>query len=68
MLYADDLVLMSETIEALRNTFFKWMEAFESKGFNVDIWKAKVDIWKTKVDIQTEVFKKVCMQKMWKEY
>ena len=28
LLYADDLVLMSETIERLRNKFFKWVEAF----------------------------------------
>ena len=33
LLYADDLVLMIETIDGLRNKFFKWKEAFESKGF-----------------------------------
>ena len=27
-----DLVLMSETIEGLRNNFMKWMVAFEIKG------------------------------------
>ena len=32
MLYANDLVLMSETIEGLRNEFFKLKEACESKG------------------------------------
>ena len=32
LLYADDLVLMSETIEGLRNKFLKWKDAFESKG------------------------------------
>ena len=32
LLYADDLVLMSETIKGLRNKFLKWKEAFESKG------------------------------------
>ena len=31
-LYADDLVLMSETMEELRNKFINWKEAFESKG------------------------------------
>ena len=31
MLYADDLVLMSETIDGLREKFWKWKEAFESK-------------------------------------
>ena len=30
MLYADDLVLMSETMEGLREKFWKWKEAFES--------------------------------------
>ena len=32
MLYADDLVLMSETMEGLREKFWKWKKAFESKG------------------------------------
>ena len=30
MLYANDLVLVSETIEGLRNKFLRWKEAFES--------------------------------------
>ena len=29
LLYADDLVLMSETIERLRNSFLRWKEAFD---------------------------------------
>ena len=33
LLYADDLVMMSETIKGLRNKFLKWKEAFESKLF-----------------------------------
>ena len=37
LLYADDLVLMSETIECLRNKFFKWKDAFESKGLKVNL-------------------------------
>ena len=32
LLYADDLVLMSEAIEGHRDMFSKWKEAFESKG------------------------------------
>ena len=35
MLYADDLVLMSETMEGLREKFCKWKEAFDSKGMKV---------------------------------
>ena len=40
--YADDFVLMSETIEGLSNKFFKWKEAFESKGLLVNLGKTKV--------------------------
>ena len=39
LLYADDLVLMSEIIEGLRNKFFKWMEVFESKGLKANLGK-----------------------------
>ena len=31
ILYADDLVLMSESMENLREKFLKWKEALESK-------------------------------------
>ena len=31
LLYADDLVLMSETILGLRNKFLKWKDAFEAR-------------------------------------
>ena len=42
LLYADDLVMMSETIEGLRNKFLKWKEAFENKCFNFNLGKTKV--------------------------
>ena len=42
LLYADDLVLMSETIEGFRNKFIKWKEAFESKDLKVNLGKTKV--------------------------
>ena len=42
LLYADDLVLISEIFEGLRNRFIKWKEAFESKGLKVNIVKTKV--------------------------
>ena len=35
LLYADDLVLMSETIEGLRGRFLKW-EDFECKHLKVN--------------------------------
>ena len=42
LLYADDLVLTSETIEGFRDKFLKWKEAFMSKGFKVHLGKTKV--------------------------
>ena len=42
MLYTDDLVLMSETMKELREKFWKWKEAFESKGLKVNLGKTKV--------------------------
>ena len=41
LLNADDLVLMSETIQGLRDNFLKWKEAFESKGLKVNIGKTR---------------------------
>ena len=38
----DDLILTSETIKGLREKFWKWKEAFESKGLKVNLGKAKV--------------------------
>ena len=42
LLYADDLVLKSETIKGLRNKLIKWKEAFKSKGLKVNLGKSKV--------------------------
>ena len=42
LLYADGLVLKSETIEGLRNKFLKWKEAFESKRLQANLGKTKV--------------------------
>ena len=42
ILYADDLVLMRETMEELRENFDEWREAFESKGMRVNLGKAKL--------------------------
>ena len=39
LLYADDLVQMSETIKGLRNRFLKWKEAFENKGLKANLWE-----------------------------
>ena len=42
MLYADDSILISETIEGLSNKFLKWKEAFRSKGLKVILRETKV--------------------------
>ena len=42
LLYADDLVLVNETMEGLRNRFIIWKETFESMGLNVNIGKTNV--------------------------
>ena len=48
LLYADDLVLMSDIIEGLRDKFLKWNEAFWSKGLKVNLGKTKVCVGITK--------------------
>ena len=42
LLYADDLVIMSEDIEDLKERFWNWKDALESKGLNVGSRKTKV--------------------------
>ena len=42
LVYAEDFVLMSETIEGLRNKPVIWKEAFESMGMTVNLGKTKV--------------------------
>ena len=42
LLYTDDLVLMSETIEGLWDNLIKWKEAFESNRLKVILFNTKV--------------------------
>ena len=42
ILYADDLVLMSENLEDLRERFQRWRHALESKGLRINIRKTKM--------------------------
>ena len=42
ILYADDLVLMGESMKELRESFDEWREAFESKGMRVNLGKTKL--------------------------
>ena len=50
LLYAGDLVLMTETIERLRNKFLRWKVVFESKGLKVNIGKMKYGMSESNVD------------------
>ena len=66
ILYADDLVIMSESIEMLKEKFFKWKEAFESKWLKVNLKKTKVmvsgskgEILESKVDPSAKCGKRV---------
>ena len=52
LLYTDDLVLISETIEGIRDKFFEWKDAFESKGLQVNLY-----LWKTKVMVSGGITK-----------
>ena len=42
ILYADDLVLMSENLEDLRERFQRWRNALKSKGLRINIRKTKM--------------------------
>ena len=41
ILYADNLVSMSEGMENLRKKFLKWKETFKSKGLKINLKKTK---------------------------
>ena len=42
ILHADDLVLMSESLEQLRERFQKWKRALEGRGLKVNVGKTKM--------------------------
>ena len=45
VLYTDDLVLMSETMENLKKRFLEWKNGLESKGLKVNLKKTKVMVY-----------------------
>ena len=58
LLYADDLVLMNETMEDLKERFWNWKDVLESKGLLVNTRKTKVmvsgsegKLFKSKIDL-----------------
>ena len=42
LLYADDLVLMAESIEELKGKVLRWKECMEAKGLKMNVGKTKV--------------------------
>ena len=57
LLYADDLILMSETMTNLKKRFWNWNDALESKDLEVNTTKTKVmvsgsegELFKSKID------------------
>ena len=57
LLYAYDLVLISETMEDLKKRFWSWKDALESKDLKVNTRKTKLmvsvsegDLFKSKID------------------
>ena len=51
ILYADDLVLMSESMDDLRERFQKWRSALEGKGLKVHVGKTKMVVSGTEGEI-----------------
>ena len=42
LLYGDDIVMISETIDGCMNKFIKWKEASEHKGLKINLNNTKV--------------------------
>jgi len=42
LLYADDLIVMAESEESLRDKIVKWKSGLEAKGLKMNIGKTKV--------------------------
>ena len=65
LLYADDLVLMAESIEELKWKVLRWKECMEAKGLKMNIGKTKVMVsGKNCGDV--ERLGEVAMYCMWK--
>ena len=51
MLYTDDLIWTTETMERLREKFWKWKEVFESQGLKVNLGKTKVVVSGAEIEV-----------------
>ena len=63
LLYADNLVLMADSIEELKILFERWKSGMEQKGLRVDSGKTKVMILRHKRNPQNKTFPcSVCLK------
>ena len=60
LLYADDLVLMAESLAEIENLFGKWKRGMEGKGLHVNIGKTKVMISKYGAEPRNKLGKWPC--------
>ena len=60
LLYADDLVLMAESLAEIENLFGKWKRGMEGKGLCVNIGKTKVMISKYGAEPRNKLGKWPC--------
>ena len=60
LLYADDLVLMAESIQELETKYTAWKEGMEKKGLRVNIGKTKVMVSNKTIGTQTKSGKWPC--------
>ena len=64
---ADDLVLMSVTMEGHRNKFLKWKEAFESMGLKVQSSKEISHAENVKEILERQWSRKISYVMKWKQ-
>ena len=50
-LYADDLVIMAESLKECVRRLLTWKEAMQKKGLRVNAGKTKIMIWSTGLDL-----------------
>ena len=60
LLYADDLVLMAETLENLKKKLTNWKENIKAKGLLVNVSKTKLVCSKRNLSIKSDPVKGPC--------
>ena len=60
LLYADDLVLMAETLEDLKKKLIIWKDNIEAKGLRVNVHKTKLACSKHSLSVESNPVKWLC--------